>query len=435
MADLRFPRFDRSARWAAVIFLTVSASGVRGEDLAAVPNSWMATSTSGAPSARFHHTAVWTGAKMIIWGGNSAEMSPEPTLGTGGLYDPLSNAWSPVATGGAPTAREFATAVWTGSRMIVWGGLKFNAMSAPTVFNSGGIYDPLTNSWKAVATLGAPIARFGHSAVWTGSEMIVWGGNSKPSFFAGPNGSDDAVPEGFAFDPGSLNDGGAYDPVANTWRTISRVNAPSPRADHTAIWTGSRMVVWGGGDAHSNLAGGGIYDPETDTWVRTSSVGEPSARADHTAVWTGSRMIVWGGYASTDRVRTGGVFDPVANSWTATSTTGAPSARELVHAIAFRGRLIVFGGWDGHADVNTGGIYDPETNTWTPTSTAGAPSGREQGSAVFTGSKMIVWGGFAGQHPTNSGGVYAPPAFPCPGTRGCVVAVPAPDEVRVHPRP
>jgi hypothetical protein len=384
---------------------------------AAAPNSWVATTTAGAPSGRFVHTAVWTGEKMIIWGGDAGMVSSEPTLGNGGSYDPVSNSWSSVATAGAPTARELATAVWTGSRMIVWGGLKANGMSPPSTFNNGGIYDPQANSWKQISTSGAPTARLAHTAVWTGSEMIVWGGRT-PIIDADP-----------------MNSGGIYDPATNTWRPVSMLNAPSPRAFHTAIWTGSRMVVWGGGDAHSVLAGGGIYDPETDTWVRTSSVGEPSARADHTAVWTGSRMIVWGGYASTDRVRTGGVFDPVANSWKPTTLAGSPSARELHVAVPFRGRMIVWGGWTGSDDVNSGGIYDPETDTWTTLAIAGAPSGREQATAVFTGSAMIVWGGFDGSRDVNSGGIYTPPTFPCPSSRECITAVAAPEAALVQTRP
>lgn len=30
--------------------------------------------------------------------------------------------------------------------------------------------------WESITTKGAPSARYGHTAVWTGKEMIVWGG-------------------------------------------------------------------------------------------------------------------------------------------------------------------------------------------------------------------------------------------------------------------
>src|SRR5207253_1493057 len=37
-------------------------------------------------------------------------------------------------------------------------------------------------------------------------------------------------------------------------------------------------------------------DPCTDdTWTATNTTNAPTARSEHTAVWTGSEMIVWGG--------------------------------------------------------------------------------------------------------------------------------------------
>ena len=56
--------------------------------------------------------------------------------------------------------------------MIVWGGLAETGF--PT--NTGGRYNPATDSWTATSTTNAPTARQIHTAVWTGSEMIVWGG-------------------------------------------------------------------------------------------------------------------------------------------------------------------------------------------------------------------------------------------------------------------
>ena len=55
------------------------------------------------------------------------------------------------------------------------------------------------------------------------------------------------------------------------------------------------MIVWGGYSGSANLNSGGVYDPATDTWTATSMTNAPSARRYHRAVWTGSRMIVWGG--------------------------------------------------------------------------------------------------------------------------------------------
>src|ERR1019366_4645529 len=94
-------------------------------------------------------------------------------LNDGGRYNPTANSWTAVTTNGAPAGRYFHTAVWTGSEMIVWGGV---GSGYGGVFNAGGRYSPTANSWTAVTTTGAPAARYQHTAVWTGSEMIVWGG-------------------------------------------------------------------------------------------------------------------------------------------------------------------------------------------------------------------------------------------------------------------
>ena len=55
--------------------------------------------------------------------------------------------------------------------MIVWGG-----QSGVVNLNTGGRYNPSTDSWTATSTTNAPDGRYYHTAVWTGSEMIVWGG-------------------------------------------------------------------------------------------------------------------------------------------------------------------------------------------------------------------------------------------------------------------
>src|SRR4029077_8812642 len=51
---------------------------------------------------------------------------------------------------------------------------------------------------------------------------------------------------------------------------------------------------------------GGKYNPGTDSWAATSSTNTPSAREYHTAVWTGSEMIVWGGQGEQGNLNTGG---------------------------------------------------------------------------------------------------------------------------------
>src|SRR3954471_4589600 len=91
-----------------------------------------------------------------------------------------------------------------------------NAVSIPP--QTSGVSSCTNDTWTPTTLTGAPSARDGHTAVWTGNEMIVWGGG------------------GFAT-------GGRYNPGTDTWTITSSINAPSGRSNHTAIWTGTEMIV------------------------------------------------------------------------------------------------------------------------------------------------------------------------------------------------
>ena len=60
----------------------------------------------------------------------------------------------------------------------------------------------------------------------------------------------------------------------------------------------------------SVLNTGGRYNPSTDSWTATTTTNAPSARYYHTAVWTGSEMIVWGGIGGVGYSNTGGRYNP-----------------------------------------------------------------------------------------------------------------------------
>jgi N-acetylneuraminic acid mutarotase len=376
-------------------------------------DTWIPPSTKPrSPIGLANHAAVWTGTEMIVWGGYYS----------GERYDPSTDNWTPTSTGvGVPQARRSPTAVWTGTEMIVWGGAIDS--SPPSKLNTGGRYDPSTDSWTQTSTgANVPIPREGHSAVWTGTEMIIWGG------FVESCSLDCCFP--LCVEPDMcwfcnaypLSTGGRYDPSTDTWTSTSTgANVPTPRENHTAIWTGTEMIVWGGGPSDP-LNTGGRYDPSTDTWTPTpTGANLPAGRQDHTAIWSGSEMIVWGGndcyvdccdvdcadfcsFCNAGSLISGGRYDPSTDTWTPTSTGAAvPTPREGHTAVWTGKEMIIWGGF-GSDLLNTGGRYDPSINTWTPTSTgANVPTPREGHSAVWNGTEMIVWGGSNG---LNTGGLY-----------------------------
>ena len=122
-------------------------------------DSWTATSTTNAPSTRYHYTAVWTGSEMVVWGGS---VSLYIYLNTGGIYNPGTDSWTATSTTNAPSARYYHTAVWSGSEMIVWGGGYYDSDGDLIVLNTGGRYNPGTNTWTATTSaLEAPSVSHG----------------------------------------------------------------------------------------------------------------------------------------------------------------------------------------------------------------------------------------------------------------------------------
>ena len=389
LSGMPTPRYKHTAIWTGTVMIVWGGRHVTsflssGSRYDPATDSWSPTSLNGAPEPRSDHTSVWTGTEMLVWGGWHSFSSSGGALGTGGRYNPVTDTWAPISTTNTPSPRLAHTAVWTGTRMAVWGGTDVDAGSG-TEFSTGAMYNPTADSWQAITNNGAPQGRHNHTAIWTGSAMIIWGGTGT----GGDRG------DGARFVP--------TNPPSSQWSPISNTGAPSPRSGHTAVWTGTRMVIWG---AAVSTNTGAQYDPSTDSWSTTTATGAPSGSGQHTAVWSDGSMLVWGGGAGA-----GGRYNPATNTWAAISGTNAPVARSAHSAIWTGTRMVVWGGrqngFNGQV-LQTGGRYDPSIDLWVPTSTGNAPAARDRHAAVWTGSLMIVWGGIVSGAPPNSGGRYDP---------------------------
>lgn len=336
---------------------------------------WSERGLQSPPAERRPAVIEWTGSQMLIWGGSlEGYEGPSPLyLFDGFRYQPLTDAWSPIPSGGAPKSLYGQSSVWAGTELIVWGGYR----SPTSNLRSGARYSPALDKWLPTSLTGAPEARYWHVAVWTGTEKIVWGG----------------------FNEDELRTGGRYNPASDTWRAMSTIGAPTGRVYASVVWTGKEMIVWGGYylDVHNYEvtirfpADLGRYDPATDTWVSGVVPGAPALRAQAPAIWTGHEMIVWGGWNGSHfqerMLNTGGRYDPEGNSWTAMSAVDAPVAK-VDHAALWTGEELIV--WGGRPDLS-GGRYRPATDTWTVSNTNQAPVGGRY--AVWTGEGMLAYSG------------------------------------------
>ena len=140
--------------------------------------------------------------------------------------------------------------------------------------------------------------RTDHDVIWTGSEVIIWGGADG-----------DKLP--------NLVDGAAWNPTTSTWRVL-----PAPPLDARtvtrAVWASKRMIVVA---AQATLA----YDPETDRWDTIGSGLYPPT-IPGLMVWTGDEVAAW--------TESGlFVFEPDAGAWTELPDPGLGRAERYVASL------------------------------------------------------------------------------------------------------
>lgn len=290
-----------------------------------IPSSdtWQSISTTNAPPSLFNTTVGSSDNELFVWGGGNGF---SPPTNTGYAYNLASDQWSLMSTTNAPTGRNNASAVWLGNEWLVWGGDDNNFLTfPPQLFNDGGTYNPSTDTWTAISTVNAPSARNRASIVYTGSKVFVWGGQdlSSNNFYDGglydpatdtwTTVSNVGAPTGLAFykvfassgkivvfgQNATTWQGAIYDPASDTWTAMNLANIPTDRVDYSLVNTGTEIILWGGRFGGTFFSDGGVFDVQANAWSSFSLANAPTARSRHTAVWTGTEMIIFGGRATT----------------------------------------------------------------------------------------------------------------------------------------
>ncbi len=225
-------------------------------------------------------TLIWTGRQVIAFGGRGSDGNAIPD---GAEYDPASDSWNllpPLPNPGSTPVG--ATAVWTGNELLSWvtyevnlgsGGL--NSLTQAAALRAGSTtWDTLPKSSTAISTYEATM-------VWTGSEVLAFGGS-------------DCLPGESC--PAFLPSAGtvyAFQPVSNRWTEMTvGINPVGP-----AISTGNAVVVDSSGQiVHRAPARvispsfGMVFDIANRKWLRLPPR-SPSGFGDE--VWTGSQFLIW----------------------------------------------------------------------------------------------------------------------------------------------
>jgi hypothetical protein len=238
-------------------------------------------------------------------------------------FDPRSRAWSSVAP--PPTHLSYAKAIWTGAVAIF---LRTSGRHGPI---DGAAYDPATDSWRSLPA--APLARaYGGVQVWTGDRLLVWGGGDRGSARAAH--------------------GASYDPITGTWKRIA--DAPVALNAATGAWTGAEMLVVGSllsgaNRAPTPTAVAESYDPSSDSWTELPPTSlSPQATS---AAWLDRRLVVW------DYAARWQVYDPATARWSARSRMPLQPSECYPDSTVVAGSM--FAWFCGHA-----ALLDGPGSTW-----------------------------------------------------------------------
>jgi N-acetylneuraminic acid mutarotase len=144
---------------------------------------------------------------------------------------------------------------------------------------------------------------------------------------------------------------------------MTTTNAPPGRANPAVAWTGSEMVIFGGGSEFGpHPTENARYNPATNTWAPISTTNALTARRDMAYAWDGSQIIAWGGKAENGSYPNNAThrrYVVAENKWTNISFASAPTPRSGAKAVWADTTMLIFGGED-----NTGALA--QTYTYTP---------------------------------------------------------------------
>lgn len=213
-----------------------------------------------------------------------------PVTGTGDEPEPPG--WR-RGTPGPLRHRDFAVRVWTGSELVVWGGDPDG--------DAGAAYEPIADRWRMIAPAPIP-ARCRGASAWTGREVLVWGEACRLA--PGPS----------AGTPRHEPAAAAYDPATDTWRLLPAGPVPGGGAT-LSVWTGTEWVL---ASSAGPTAG---YDPVTGRWRTLPAL--PETYDSIVGHWTGHEVVVLGVAVPEDGPSTGraayrhraAALDPASGGW------------------------------------------------------------------------------------------------------------------------
>jgi len=267
-----------------------------------------------------------------------------------------------------------------------------------------------TNDWVCdLRSEGVPpTARFGHTAVASGSKIYIFGGQG----FA-DNESNCSLVTMVSF-----NDLHCLDTGKMVWKQLCGVNMavaptenpentkdaakPSPRNSHTAVLIGDNMITFGGANADEGpMDDMWIFNLKSESWRKVKREHQdgkhPDAREMHSAYAANSKMYIMGGrMGSGDVCRDLWECDPDNGfKWTHLANSSSPRCSHGGDFLSSSKLLCSFGGWDGMGQIfDEITVFDLSQKKWAPAQLHGyLPTERFGHASCVKGDRLYIIGG------------------------------------------
>ena len=324
-------------------------------------------------------------------------------LATGAApQDPPTGSWAMETPGDMFNQGAAAT---DGTYLYAIGGLQFGTVTSfPEMYQQLRRYDPVGNSWTALATL--PVGVFDNAGAFLGGKLYSFGGSD-------------------AATGGILNLIQCYDIQAGTWSVLDTVLS-SPRQGLAAAALGGAIYVTGGYDGNDILSVVERFDPSAGTVELQAPM--PAALLYHTltAIEPGS-LYVASGFDMGGPVAATYAYNAGTDSWSGLPAIqdgdGLEQPRYGAASFAINGRVYVTGGSYDAGDALTW-EFNPSANTWARR--ADMNNARFHHGAAAIGGKGYVYGGSG----LSEGEEFTAPAFdpPPPPSNQAPTANAGPDQ-------
>ena len=219
------------------------------------------------------------GGSVLVAGGCCVPGPGLPTaLASAQIYNPVSNTWA--ATASMSTGRDNATATLLGNGTVLVAGGQYIVKESSGGVTSAEIYDPATGTWHSTGTMptGHGLAT---ASLLPDGRVLVAGGAPLSGCCGGIVAAD------------------LYNPSSGTWQAAANMNFPREAPASVVLPNGTVLMTGGyeGITPTPYLASTEIYQPATNTWTPGPDMNQ--GRGNHTAtLLPDGQVLVAGGYAA-----------------------------------------------------------------------------------------------------------------------------------------